>query len=139
MPHELINAQLPGRRGGRKRWRKGDTGAVELGGFGGSREAGWGVLTDLKKEALGWTDCTKMVPLPGPKARWPERALCRPSPRSSSQHWLWGSPFLFPWPSPKSFPLAHLSSPTLSLFHSEGSIGLVHLCLAPSFSLLPLP
>lgn len=27
---------------------------VELGGFGGSREAGWGVLMDLK-ESLGWS------------------------------------------------------------------------------------
>lgn len=40
---------------GRKRWWKGDTGVVELGGFGGSKEADWGVLTDLKKESLGWT------------------------------------------------------------------------------------
>lgn len=54
MPHELINAQLPGRREGEERWWKGDTGVVELGGFGGSREAGWGVLMDLK-ESLGWS------------------------------------------------------------------------------------
>lgn len=49
---------------GRKRWWKEDTGVVELGGFGGSREAGRGVWRDLGQAGYGMAGGTLA---PGPR------------------------------------------------------------------------
>lgn len=73
---------------GRRRWWKGDTGVVELGGFGGSREAGQGSLRDVRQASVGWTRqrCCPAGSLGG-WADWDvsSDSQARPAPLSGAQ------------------------------------------------------
>lgn len=115
---------------GEKRWWKGDTGVVELGGFGGSREVGRDALRDLGQVSVGWTG--QWGHPPGPQlASWGMSSDSQAAQGLSAEPW--GLQPL-PWgPALLGLHSIQLSSPISSLFHSSD------LCPSSALAWLPLP